>query len=192
MPAGGSARHRNGGQRVFLVNTLFWKILVTRVKRKMREGKILIPLRELAAAKSAKQPPNRPEHEHVDSHWRGAGRDSKSAFTRVHSPYLKGVYARLRGLWTGVNALNDVLCVAAAKVRTGMSGDLAQCAKPATSAPWSMRSFGEYAFLEDSRYTSQAENAVGPQFEFFQRAMTSPRNPRGSSVHPRTALMRSR
>src|SRR5262245_37795304 len=28
-----------------------------------------------------------------------------SAFTRVHSPYLKGVYARLRGLWMGVNAL---------------------------------------------------------------------------------------
>src|SRR5262249_40180077 len=38
-----------------------------------------------------------------------------SAFTRVHSPYLKGVYARLRGLWTGVNALNDALCA-------GMSG----------------------------------------------------------------------
>src|SRR5215475_2572265 len=57
MPAGGSARHRNGGQRVISVNTLFWKILVTRVKRKMREGKILIPLRELAAANSSNQPP---------------------------------------------------------------------------------------------------------------------------------------
>jgi hypothetical protein len=43
--------------------------------------------------------------------------DSKSAFTRVHSPYLKGVYARLRGLWTGVNALNDALCIAAADPR---------------------------------------------------------------------------
>jgi hypothetical protein len=31
------------------------------------------------------------------------------------SPGLKGVYARLRGLWTGVNALNDALCA-------GMSG----------------------------------------------------------------------
>jgi hypothetical protein len=37
------------------VNTLFWKILVTRVKRKMREGKILRPLRELTAANSANQ-----------------------------------------------------------------------------------------------------------------------------------------
>src|SRR5262245_4368659 len=55
MPAGGSARHRNGGQRVFLVNTLFWKILVTRVKQKMREGKIPIPLRGLTAANSANQ-----------------------------------------------------------------------------------------------------------------------------------------
>jgi hypothetical protein len=50
----------------------------------------------------------------VDSHWRGAARDSKSAFTRVHSPSK-----------TGVNALNDALCVAAATVRTGMSGGLA-------------------------------------------------------------------
>ena len=58
MPATGSARHRNGGQRVFSVNTLFWKILVTRVKRKMREGKILIPLLHLAAnlAKSDRRP----------------------------------------------------------------------------------------------------------------------------------------
>jgi hypothetical protein len=55
MPAGESARHRNGGQHVISVNTLFWKILVTRVKRKMREGKILIPLRQLAAANSANQ-----------------------------------------------------------------------------------------------------------------------------------------
>jgi hypothetical protein len=117
----------------------------------------------------------------VDSHWRGAARDSKSAFTRVHSPSK-----------TGVNALNDALCVAAATVRTGMSGGLAQYTIAAARAPWSTRGFGEYAFLEDSRYTSQAENAVGPQFEFFQRAMTSPRNPRGSSAHPRTALMRSR
>ena len=55
MPATGSARHRNGGQRVFSVNTLFWKILVTRVKRKMRNGKIPLPLRQLAAAKLANQ-----------------------------------------------------------------------------------------------------------------------------------------
>src|SRR5262249_59512379 len=55
MPAGESARHRNGGQRVISVNTLFWKILVTRVKRKMREGKILSPLRQLTAANSANQ-----------------------------------------------------------------------------------------------------------------------------------------
>jgi hypothetical protein len=55
MPARGGARHRNGGQRVISVNTLFWKILVTRVKRKMREGKILRPLRELTAANSANQ-----------------------------------------------------------------------------------------------------------------------------------------
>jgi hypothetical protein len=69
MPVAGSARHRNGGQRVISVNTLFWKILVTRVnrvkdrhnqtdplpKRKMREGKILRPLRELTAANSANQ-----------------------------------------------------------------------------------------------------------------------------------------
>jgi hypothetical protein len=32
-----------------------------------------------------------------------------SAFTRAHSPYLKGIYARLRGLWTGVNALNGAV-----------------------------------------------------------------------------------
>jgi len=55
MPAGEGARHRNGGQRVISVNTLFWKILVTRVKRKMREGKILIPLRQLTAVNSANQ-----------------------------------------------------------------------------------------------------------------------------------------
>jgi len=55
MPAGESPRHRNGGQRVISVNTLFWKILVTRVKRKMREGKILRPLRQLTAANSANQ-----------------------------------------------------------------------------------------------------------------------------------------
>jgi hypothetical protein len=55
MPAGESARHRNGGQRVISVNTLFWKILVTRVKRKMREGKILRPLRQLTAANAANQ-----------------------------------------------------------------------------------------------------------------------------------------
>jgi hypothetical protein len=58
MPAGESARHRNGGQRVISVNTLFWKILVTRVKRKMREGKILIPLRELTAVNAAKSAPS--------------------------------------------------------------------------------------------------------------------------------------
>jgi hypothetical protein len=40
-----------------------------------------------------------------------------------------------------------------------MSGDLAQYAIAAISAPWSTRSFGEYTFLEDSRYTSQAKNA---------------------------------
>src|SRR5262245_50105052 len=57
MPAAERARHRNGGQHVFLVNTLFWKILVTRVKRKMREGKIRISLRELTAANPANQPP---------------------------------------------------------------------------------------------------------------------------------------
>ena len=55
MPAGESARHRNGGQRVISVNTLFWKILVTRVKRKMREGKILRPFRQLTAVNSANQ-----------------------------------------------------------------------------------------------------------------------------------------
>jgi hypothetical protein len=27
-------------------------------------------------------------------------------------------------------------------------------------APWSTRNFGEYALLEDSRYTSQAKNAT--------------------------------
>src|SRR6516165_8560211 len=56
MPAGESARHRNGGQHVISVNTLFWKILVTRVKRKMREGKILIPLRQLTAVNPANPP----------------------------------------------------------------------------------------------------------------------------------------
>src|SRR5262245_24432977 len=152
--AGAGGRKRaasNGGQRVFLVNTLFWKILVTRVKRKMSEAKILIPLRELAAANSSNQPPS-----------------------AAHSTPPRR--ERCEDSVTG----------------TSMSGDFAQCANPATSGRWSTRSFGEYAFLEDSRYTSQAKNAVGPQFEFFQRAITSPRNPRGSSVHPRTALMRSR
>src|SRR5262249_26840085 len=75
---------------------------------------------------------------------------------------------------------------------TGMSGDFAPCANAAASGRWSMRSFGEYALLEDSRYASQAENARVPQLRFFQRAMAFPRNPRASSVHPRTALMRSR
>src|SRR5262249_46802147 len=36
--------------------------------------------------------------------------------------------------------------------KAGMSEDLARCANPATSGRWSMRSFGECAFLEDSRY----------------------------------------
>src|SRR5262245_49778928 len=70
--------------------------------------------------------------------------------------------------------------------------DFGQCANRQHRGGGPMRIFGEYAFLEDSRYTSQAKNAVGPQFEFFQRAMTFPRNPRGSSAHPRTALTRSR
>src|SRR5262249_24360204 len=43
--------------------------------------------------------------------------------------------------------------------KAGMRGHLARCANPATSGRWSMRSFGEYAFLEDSRYASQAKNA---------------------------------
>src|SRR5262245_36130693 len=140
--AGAGGRKRaasNGGQRVFSVNTPFWKILVTRVKRKMREGKILIPLRELAAANSSNQHRGPPEHEDVDSHWRGAARDGKSAFTRVC----------------------DALCVAAATVRTCMTVGRAQYAIAATSEPWSMRSFAEYAFLEDSRYASQAKNARG-------------------------------
>src|SRR5438132_4394308 len=34
-PDARSRRHRHGGQRVVSVNTLFWKILVTRVKRKI-------------------------------------------------------------------------------------------------------------------------------------------------------------
>ena len=54
---------------------------------------------------------------HMPSCPRAAPRDSKSASTRVHSPYLKGVYARLRGLWTGVNALNDAPCVAGIPLR---------------------------------------------------------------------------
>jgi len=35
LPHARTRRHRDGGQCVVLVNTLFWKILVTRVKRKM-------------------------------------------------------------------------------------------------------------------------------------------------------------
>src|SRR5215471_18506442 len=53
-----SRRHRDGGQHVISVNALFWKIRVTRVKRKMREGKILIPLRELIAVNSETPPPS--------------------------------------------------------------------------------------------------------------------------------------
>jgi hypothetical protein len=56
------------------VNTLFWKILVTRVKRKMREGKILIPLRELTAANPANQ---------RRAPFIRRRRNSRSAFTRV-------------------------------------------------------------------------------------------------------------
>ena len=36
-PDARSRRHRDGGQRVVSVNTFFWKILVTRVKRKMQQ-----------------------------------------------------------------------------------------------------------------------------------------------------------
>jgi hypothetical protein len=55
----------------------------------------------------------------------------------------------------------------------GMSGDLARCANPATSGRCSVRNFGEYAFLEDSRYASQAKNAgdaktVARAFEYRQ------------------------
>src|SRR5215475_11423254 len=55
-------------------------------------------------------------------------------------------------------------------------------------AAW--RSFGEYAFLEDSRYASQQE--IVPQFEFLRRAMKLAMRPAGNNVHPRTALTRSR
>src|SRR5262249_10891320 len=57
-PDARSRRHRDGGQRVVSVNTFFWKILVTRVKRKMREGKTLIPLRQLTAVNPANPPPS--------------------------------------------------------------------------------------------------------------------------------------
>src|SRR5262249_54599418 len=57
-PDARSRRHRDAGQRAISVNTLFWKILVTRVKRKMRGGKILIPLRQLTAVNSANPPPS--------------------------------------------------------------------------------------------------------------------------------------
>src|SRR6478752_2849565 len=39
MPAGGSW-HRNAVQLAISVNTLFWKILVTRVNRKMRQRRL--------------------------------------------------------------------------------------------------------------------------------------------------------
>jgi hypothetical protein len=98
MPAGESARHRNGGQHVISVNTLFWKILVTRVKRKMREGKILIPLRQLTAANSANQrraplPRRR--------------RDASIAATSVTVAGMNGDFAPMRGrsgIETVVNA----------------------------------------------------------------------------------------
>jgi hypothetical protein len=98
MPAGESARHRNGGQHVISVNTLFWKILVTRVKRKMREGKILIPLRQLTAANSANQrraplPRRR--------------RDASIAATSVTAAGMNGDFAPMRGrggIETVVNA----------------------------------------------------------------------------------------
>src|SRR5262249_445947 len=50
--------------------------------------------------------------------WPGS---AMSAFTRVRSPYLKGVYARLRGLWTGVNAFEDAL-MATSGLRSLTSG----------------------------------------------------------------------
>ena len=98
MPAGESARHRNGGQHAISMNTLFWKILVTRVKRKMREGKILTPLRQLTAVNSAKSAPSAapatpPRREH-----RG---------DRRYSAGMNGDFAPMRGrggIGTVVNA----------------------------------------------------------------------------------------
>src|SRR6516165_6570953 len=66
---------------------------------------------------------------------------SRSEFTRVHGPYLKGVYARLRGLWTGVNALNDALCAGMSGFQPGSWGEHGRCltgpaaGRPVTSSP---------------------------------------------------------
>ena len=40
--------------------------------------------------------------------------------------------------------------------------------------------------------TRQVQRAVVPQFDFFRRVIAFPKNPSGSSTHPRTALTRSR
>jgi hypothetical protein len=98
MPAGESARHRNGGQHVISVNTLFWKILVTRVKRKMREGKILIPLRQLTAVNPA-NPPRAPLPRRR--------RDASVAADCRYSAGVNGDFAPMRdrgGIRTVVNA----------------------------------------------------------------------------------------
>jgi hypothetical protein len=41
----------------------------------------------------------------------------------------------------------------------GMNGDLAPMRDRGEIERWSTRSFGEYAFLEDSRYASQGKNS---------------------------------
>src|SRR5215813_13531881 len=92
MPAGESARHRNGGQHVISVSTLFWKILVTRVKRKMREGKILIPLRQLTAVNSANPRPSVTLRRLLFG-----SRSAVALFQPFHSSRLHSRLARSRG-----------------------------------------------------------------------------------------------
>jgi hypothetical protein len=56
----------------------------------------------------------------------------------------------------------------AARARRSSRADAGR-RKRAASKRWSTRNFGEYAFLEDSRYASQAENARGKNSQTVAR-----------------------
>src|SRR5215467_13300368 len=63
-----------------------------------------------------------------------APRDSKSAFTRVHSPYLKGVYARLRGRerpsGRAMRGDEDERCDAGVRAELNAQREQRDCADP--------------------------------------------------------------
>jgi len=64
--------------------------------------------------------------------------------------------------------------------------------KRAASKRWSTRNFGEYAFLEDSRYASQAKNARGKNSHTVAAVNSSEPGKSAPSAAPATPPRRER